>query len=63
MKNLSDINVIKSVMSRHGVTFNKGLGQNFLIDPNVCHQMAENADLDENTCAIEIGPGVGVSTA
>ena len=63
MKNLSDINVIKSVMARHGVTFNKGLGQNFLIDPNVCPQMAENADLDKNTCAIEIGPGVGVLTA
>lgn len=63
MKNLSDINVIRSVMSRHGVTFNKGLGQNFLIDPDVCPQMAENADLDENTCAIEIGPGVGVLTA
>ena len=63
MKNLSDISVIKSVMARHGVTFNKGLGQNFLIDPMVCPQMAENADLDENTCAIEIGPGVGVLTA
>lgn len=63
MKNLSDINVIKSVMARHGVTFNKGLGQNFLIDPNVCPDMADNADLDENTCAVEIGPGVGVLTA
>ncbi len=63
MKNLSDINIIKSVMSRHGVTFNKGLGQNFLVDPEVCPQMAESAGLNENTCAIEIGPGVGVLTA
>lgn len=63
MKNLSDINVIKSVMARHGVTFNKGLGQNFLVDPEVCPAMAEAAELDENTCAIEIGPGVGVLTA
>lgn len=63
MKNLSDINVIKSVMARHGVTFNKGLGQNFLVDPEVCPAMAEAACLDENTCAIEIGPGVGVLTA
>ncbi len=63
MKNLSDINVIKSVMARHGVTFNKGLGQNFLVDPDVCPEMAENADLNENTCAVEIGPGVGVLTA
>ena len=63
MKNLSDINVIKSVMGRHGVTFNKGLGQNFLVDPQVCPDMADMADLTENTCAIEIGPGVGVLTA
>ncbi len=63
MRNLSDINVIKSVMSKHGVTFNKGLGQNFLVDPEVCPAMAEAAGLDENTCAIEVGPGVGVLTA
>ena len=63
MRNLSDINVIKSVMGKHGVTFNKGLGQNFLVAPEVCPAMAEAADLDENTCAIEIGPGVGVLTA
>lgn len=63
MKNLSDINVIKSVMARHGVTFNKGLGQNFLVDPQICPAMAEAAGLNENTCAIEIGPGVGVLTA
>ena len=43
MKNLSDINVIRSVMSKHGVTFNKGLGQNFLVDPSVCPAMAEAA--------------------
>ena len=63
MRNLSDINVIKSVMGKHGVTFNKGLGQNFLVDPEVCPSMAEAAGLAENTCAIEIGPGVGVLTA
>lgn len=63
MKNLSDINVIKSVMGKHGVTFNKGLGQNFLVDPGVCPAMAEAANLNENTCVIEIGPGVGVLTA
>lgn len=63
MKNLSDINVIRSVMAKHSVTFNKGLGQNFLVDPEVCPAMAEAAGLDENTCVIEIGPGVGVLTA
>lgn len=63
MKNLSDINTVRRVMEKHGVTFNKGLGQNFLTDPEVCPLMAQNAELDENTCVIEIGPGVGVLTA
>ena len=63
MKNLSDINVIRSVMAKHGVTFNKGLGQNFLVDPQICPSMAEYAELDKNTCVIEVGPGVGVLTA
>lgn len=63
MKNLSDINTIRRVMEKHGVTFNKGLGQNFLVDPGVCPAMADEAGLDENTCVIEIGPGVGVLTA
>ena len=63
MKNLSDINVIKSIMGKHGVTFNKGLGQNFLVDPQVCPDMADLSCLDENTYAVEIGPGVGVLTA
>ena len=31
MKNLSDINVVKSLLSRHGFQFSKALGQNFLI--------------------------------
>lgn len=63
MNNLSDINTIKRVMQKHGVTFNKGLGQNFLVDPQVCPAMAEAARLDESTCVIEVGPGVGVLTA
>lgn len=60
---LTDITVIKSVMNRHGVTFKKSLGQNFLIDPTVCPQMAEEAVFgSDNVGVIEIGAGVGVLT-
>ena len=31
MKNLADIGVIKDVMSRHGFSFSKALGQNFIV--------------------------------
>lgn len=61
---LTDITVIKSVMNRHGVTFKKSLGQNFLIDPTVCPTMAEEAvkGATRQVGVIEIGAGVGVLT-
>lgn len=61
---LTDITVIKSVMNRHGVTFKKSLGQNFLTDPTVCPQMADEAvkDATREIGVIEIGAGVGVLT-
>lgn len=63
MQNLSDINVIKEILSAHGFTFSKSLGQNFLINPTVCPRMAEACGVDENTGVIEIGAGIGVLTA
>ena len=62
MSKLTDINYIKSVLSRHGFTFSKALGQNFLVNPTVCPKMAEMCGADENTGVIEIGPGAGVLT-
>ncbi len=63
MYNLSDINTVKSILSRHGFTFSKALGQNFLVNPDVCPEMAEYAVTDGETGVIEIGAGVGVLTA
>lgn len=63
MKNLSDINVIKDVMTRHGFNFSKALGQNFIVNPMVCPRIAEMGGAKEKTGVIEIGAGVGVLTA
>lgn len=62
MQNLTDISVVRDVLSRHGFTFSKALGQNFLINPSVCPQMAECCGADGQG-VLEIGPGVGVLTA
>lgn len=62
MDNLTNIGTIKDILSRHGFTFSKSLGQNFLINPSVCPKMAQNANINENTGVIEIGPGIGVLT-
>lgn len=63
MLNLSDISVIRSVLEKHGFSFSKALGQNFLINPSVCPKMAEMSTADKQTGVIEIGAGIGVLTA
>ena len=59
---LSDIGTIKSILSKHGFTFSKEMGQNFLINPSVCPRMAESSIKNDNTGVLEIGPGIGVLT-
>ncbi len=62
MSKLTDINYIKSILSKHGFTFSKSLGQNFLVNPSVCPKMADLCGADDRTGVIEIGPGAGVLT-
>jgi 16S rRNA (adenine1518-N6/adenine1519-N6)-dimethyltransferase len=62
MNNLTDISVIKSIMSRHGFNFSKGLGQNFLVNPSVCPKIAEMGNAQKGYGIIEIGTGFGVLT-
>ena len=62
MERLTDIGNIRDILSRHGFTFSKALGQNFLINPSVCPRMADAAVEGENIGVLEIGPGIGVLT-
>ena len=67
MERLTDISNIRQILSRHGFTFSKALGQNFLINPSVCPRMAEAATEsiktdDPAVGVLEIGPGIGVLT-
>ncbi len=62
MDNLTNILTIKDILSRHGFTFSKALGQNFLINPSVCPRMADYCGAKEGVGVIEVGPGVGVLT-
>lgn len=63
MSNLSDIGVIKSVLQRHGFTFSKALGQNFIVNPSVCPRIAEEGGAREGVGVLEVGAGIGVLTA
>ena len=54
--------VLKQLLFEAGFSFKKSLGQNFLVNPSVCPDMADACGCD-NVGVIEIGTGVGVLTA
>ncbi len=59
LTSLSTVNYIKN---KYGFHMSKGLGQNFLTDAKVLEQIADAAELDAESGALEIGPGIGVLT-
>ena len=60
--NLCDINTVTALLKRHGFKFSKSLGQNFIIDEEICPAIAEALNADRKTAVLEIGPGIGVLT-
>ncbi|MCL2077253.1 MAG: 16S rRNA (adenine(1518)-N(6)/adenine(1519)-N(6))-dimethyltransferase RsmA [Oscillospiraceae bacterium] len=66
--NLTSVKTIKELLSRHGFSFSKSLGQNFLINPSICPRIVADAVLGggESSAAMrfgfEIGAGIGVLT-
>lgn len=52
----------REILKKHGFTFKKSLGQNFLTEPNILRKIVETAGIDENTNVIEVGPGIGALT-
>lgn len=63
MVNLTNINVIKGILEKHGFSFSKGLGQNFLINPDICPRIAEMGNARKGFGILEIGTGIGTLTA
>ena len=59
---IADYSVTKAVLERHGFTFKKSFGQNFLTDSNILQKIVDTADIDDQVNVIEIGPGIGALT-
>ena len=62
MLELTDMQVIRALSKRYDFSFSKGLGQNFLIDPEVCPAIAEYGIPARECGVLEIGTGFGVLT-
>lgn len=52
----------RAILDKYHFSFKKSLGQNFLIDTNILGRIVSIAEMDEDTGAIEIGPGIGALT-
>lgn len=53
---------VQKQLAGEGLRPKKGLGQNFLTDESVLSDIVSAADLDADSCVLEIGPGMGVLT-
>ena len=61
--NLTNISTVRDILERHGFSFSKGLGQNFIINPDICPKIAEMGNAAKGWGVIEVGTGIGVLTA
>jgi 16S rRNA (adenine1518-N6/adenine1519-N6)-dimethyltransferase len=53
---------LKEVLIRHGFSFKKCFGQNFISDANLLKSIVTLADIDNNSTVVEIGAGGGTLT-
>ena len=52
----------KFIMKKYGITANKKLGQNFLIDDKAIDAIVDSSKISKEDLVIEIGPGLGTLT-
>ena len=51
-----------AVINKYDFHFAKKYGQNFLIDRSMLEKIIDSAEITENDCVLEIGPGIGTMT-
>lgn len=56
------MNQLKDILQKHGFSFKKQFGQNFLSDTNLLASIVSAAGVDENKTVVEIGCGAGTLT-
>lgn len=52
----------KEILEKYNFSFQKSLGQNFIIDVNILKNMIQYAGISNTSRVIEIGPGIGALT-
>ena len=52
----------REIIQKYGFHFQKKFGQNFLIDAHILEKIVDSAEVGEEDCVLEIGPGIGTMT-
>ena len=50
------------ILKKYNFSFQKKFGQNFLIDTHILEKIIEEAQITQDDCVLEIGPGIGTMT-
>ncbi len=53
---------IREIAAKLDLKPSKGLGQNFVIEPNACQKIVKEVGISESEIVLEIGPGLGSLT-
>lgn len=61
MKNV--LEETRFILKKYGISANKSLGQNFLINDDAIDEIVSSASISKEDLVIEIGPGLGTLTA
>lgn len=62
MKKIGTVEETTKLIKNNEFFIKKKFGQNFIIDQNVLQNIVEASLIDEDTCVVEIGPGLGSLT-
>jgi len=62
---MADLGILSNtlkVLEKYNFNFQKKYGQNFLIDTHILEKIIDGAEITEDDCVLEIGPGIGTMT-
>lgn len=59
---LGSVREVRALLERHGLTPDKGFGQNFLVDRRALAAVVDAADPPAGATVLEVGPGLGALT-
>lgn len=62
MADLGNFTNTSEILKKYQFRMQKKYGQNFLIDANILRKIVEAAQITEEDCVLEIGPGIGTMT-